>query len=367
MPSQRWLGLHAVAVRVHSCNPNIEKTEFARQIASHFSLEKGRSIYSGGDFGVRFCYSNNAGFSNVVVSLAALLDHDDKPFLVCLLQPSGVKTYIANTTFIKKISHSSQGLTIANIRGSFLGHDILRELNGLENIPANFENLYSLHAEIPREDNIARIVEATTNISPTGVRFNPSPAQVATIISSVETAARFYSSPEFSPTEDRLIRSLNENRDEIMRIGLVDNVNLRGNRIEQLLTGTGNRHSVQDSCVNHYGFRVLVDYKTKILTKNSAPKFYNVDKVLQELAIPNTVLCALFIGINPDLNTVQGKLVNFFDERLLPLTRVQMHWAGRNSRGVTQISGDLSFIFERSFRGGINADQARAWLQQLIA
>jgi len=41
---------------------------------------------------------------------------------------------MANTTFLKKISHSSHQLRVDNVRGSFLGHDIMREYEGIENI-----------------------------------------------------------------------------------------------------------------------------------------------------------------------------------------------------------------------------------------
>ena len=40
---------------------------------------------------------------------------------------------LANTTFLHKISHSSQDLRVDNIKGSFNGHDIMREFEGVCN------------------------------------------------------------------------------------------------------------------------------------------------------------------------------------------------------------------------------------------
>ena len=51
---------------------------------------------------VRFCYSAEAGFSNCVISLSTLKNFDDRPFLVCLLKPSGVETFLANSTMINR-------------------------------------------------------------------------------------------------------------------------------------------------------------------------------------------------------------------------------------------------------------------------
>jgi hypothetical protein len=56
-----------------------------------------------------------------------------------------VQTFLANSTFIRKISHSSHKLTESNIRGTILGHDISREYEGIANVPANSATLYESH------------------------------------------------------------------------------------------------------------------------------------------------------------------------------------------------------------------------------
>ena len=66
--------------------------------------------------------------SNTVLSLSALQKYDDKPFIVCIVTPDTNYMMLANSTFLKKISHSSQELRVDNIRGSFNGSDIMIEL-----------------------------------------------------------------------------------------------------------------------------------------------------------------------------------------------------------------------------------------------
>ena len=72
------------------------------------------------------------------------------------------------------------------------------------------------------------------------------------------------------------------------------------------------------------------------------------------------------MGINLDMQYVVTCLVSIFDQTILNATRVQFHWAGRNSRGVTQLTGDVSSLFESDFTESIDIDQGRNFLQRLI-
>jgi len=47
-------------------------------------------------------------------------------------------------------------------------------------------------------------------------------------------------------------------------------------------------------------------------------------------------------------------------------TRIQFHWAGRNSRGVTQLTRDLATLFSPEFEENIDQDAAVAFLKDLI-
>ena len=116
-----------------------DKKALERQVQHDFELVKERSVFYGKWFAIRFCTSPTRNFSNTVLSLSALHKYDDIPFVVCLVTPHKNYLMLANTTFLKKISHSSQELRCDNIKGSFNGSDIMRDFEGVANIPENFE------------------------------------------------------------------------------------------------------------------------------------------------------------------------------------------------------------------------------------
>jgi len=97
------------------------KARLTRIVSDAFHLTKDRSVYYCPDFVIRFSSSAGLNFGNTVLSLSNLRKYDDRPFIVCLVTPKSNYCLIANTTFLKKISHSSQELRENNIRGSFNG------------------------------------------------------------------------------------------------------------------------------------------------------------------------------------------------------------------------------------------------------
>lgn len=367
---KRWLTVHDLAVQFHRENPKIGKAAFAAAIAQHYNLSKARSVFFADDFAIRFCYSDDAGFSNCVVSLAKVKEFDNRPLLVCLLKPSGVQTFLANSTFIKKVSQTSQKLTILRIRGTFLGHDILRKYQEIENLPTNFAALYEIHLQFSWDENLARIVEATTAIAPTGIRFAPTPQQVENILKAPATSISAEQSGELRRVEAALMENLLARKSEILTAAEIDikNHKLRGDRIEQLLTGTANLHKIEDQTFEVAGqIRILVDLKTKMLGSASSPKLYNIDKTLAALADGRTVFCLFFIGMDTKNRKVFGKLVDILDARLLDSTHIQFHWAGRNSRGVTQMTGSAKVFFAPSFQRRIDPAKAISFLKKFLA
>lgn len=111
---------------------------------------------------------------------------------------------MTNTTFLKKISHSSHQLRVGNIRGSFLGHDILRRYDDIENKLENFETLFEIHSQFTWEENLVRLVERTNAITPTGARFIPSREQERNILKSPEIAKLLGKHPEYLKLYDEL-------------------------------------------------------------------------------------------------------------------------------------------------------------------
>lgn len=157
---------------------NKESVEIAAN--KKYNFIKDRKVYHNQYFAVRFSYSKTSSdsFSNTILSLSALEKYDKIPFFVVLIRKSADnKVLLANTSFLKKNSHSSQELRMNNIKGSFNGSDIIKDYCGLENSPENFDSLFAIHQGFEWEDNLSRLVEATLNISPTKTKFIPNQIQ----------------------------------------------------------------------------------------------------------------------------------------------------------------------------------------------
>lgn len=311
--------------------------------------------------------SISKSFSNSVIGLSTLRRYDHAPFVVCVVRPLGVELLLANSTFLKKISHSSHQLRIDKVRGTFNGTDIVRSYEGIENKPENFDELFEIHAQFSWEENLARLVEKTNAIAPTGQRFEPSEQQRANILQAPEIANMLSGNAEYIELGNDLTRIVSEKLEEILAAAAIENPKVRGDKLEQIITSAGSFHSLEDiSRTLTIGAEVKVDIKTKILTLLSNPKGYNIDKVLKELASGNSVFSFFFVGINIEERYVVTCLVSILDKSILNATRVQYHWAGRKSRGVTQLQGNLKHIFDTNFSETIDVKLAQECLQKLI-
>ena len=353
--------LHQLLKVIKENNGINDETRLARILADAFHLIKDRSVYYCAHYALRFSSSGGRNFGNTVASLSRLQKYDDRPFIVCLVTPSQNYCLIANTTFLKKISHTSQELRENNIRGSFNGPDIVREFEGISNSAENIGRLYAIHAGIGFEGNLARLVEATNNIIPSGIKYHVSETAAATILDAPNRAMCFADVDDCAVLKAELDAQVNKFKTEILLAALIENVNVRGRIIEYLIAGedgslrrqlitalkVGNRGIPQFKTDNTLGdyhrhfdaFDTETDVKTKIMILNSNPKAYNLDKMLAFLAKDRSVFMFYFVGIDPGklVNTV---LVSMFQRDLLRSTILLRHWSGRNSRGVTQFEGE---------------------------
>ena len=112
--------------------------------------------------------------------------------------------------------------------------------------------------------------------------------------------------------------------------------------------------------------RLIIDIKTKLLDRASAPKAYNIDKILSLLSDKGTVFAFFFIGLNASKNICLSRLVSIFDPVIIGATRVQTHWAGRASRGVTQLTGDVSRIFDDRYQPSVDVAAGGTLLRSFI-
>lgn len=191
-------GINGFVSFIRNRNGIADKNKLMAAVQESYHLTKDRSVFSCKDFAVRFCTASGRGFSNTVLSLSALQKYDKIPFIVCLVTSEVNYLMLANATFLKKISHSSQELRIDNIKGSFNGSDIMRDFEGVRNEPENFEFLFTSHENYTFAENLERLVEATNNIHPIGKRFAPTAEQRDCILKSVDRAVSFMASSEYN-------------------------------------------------------------------------------------------------------------------------------------------------------------------------
>jgi hypothetical protein len=345
---------------IFSYNGINDKAKLIALVVKRFALVKDRSVYYNDTFAIRFSQVTGNGFSNTILSLSALQKYDTRPFFVCGICPTFNFMLISNTTFLKKISHSSQELSMNNIKGSFNGSDIVRIFNAIDNTPENFYRLFLIHQSIGFEGNLQRLVDETSAIVGTGHTFNITETAKTNIFNSPRRAIEFTISMDYKILKKELDEKVIENKHYILLASLIENVNVRGRVIEYLIAGEdiavkeelisalvekqrGLPRFTTDDSLGDYSkefesFYTETDIKTKIMILDSNPKAYIIDKMLEFLSKPKSVFLFYFIGINPCelYNTV---LTSMFESRLVAGTLLLKHWAGRNSRGVTQLEG----------------------------
>ncbi len=363
-----------------------DKISLAKKVQEKFNLTKDRSVFYCDDFAIRFCASKTKSFSNTVLSLSALQKYDKTPFIVCLVTPDENSLMLANATFLRKVSHSSQELRVNNIKGSFNGSDIMRDFEGISNEPDNFEYLFSSHENYSFSENLERLVEATNNIQPTSKKFMPDKSQVSCIVNSVERAQKFLRSREYEVLNDDLNQRVHAVASEIAIAAFIDNVNLRGRIIEYLITSaddlrnvliealqTGNplpeiytSDELGDYERKFENFDTETDIKTKILFLSSNPKGYNIDKLLKFLATEKSVYLIYVVAIDKH-RRISTRLCSMYNRQILDGTRVIRHWAGRNSRGVTQYDGAALESVVFNFENTIDFFAARDFINNFLA
>ena len=240
-----------------------DKKRLEKSVAERFGLIQDRSVYYCQDFAIRFSSSARTTFSNTVLSLSALQKYDDKPFIVCLVTPHRNHVLLANTTFLTKISHSSQNLRENNIRGSFNGSDIIREFEGIANERNNFARLFNIHAGIAFEDNLARLVDSTNNITPSGSKFVISGAALIRIFDAPSRAAQFVTSDDVITLKNELDQKVERFKSEILLAAMIENVNVRGRIIEYLLAGEDERLKLELVAALQANNRNIPQFRTR--------------------------------------------------------------------------------------------------------
>ncbi len=371
--------------------PKHNKQNVENAVCQKYSLIKDRKVFHNDYFAVRFSYSksDSESFSNTVLSLSALEKYDSIPFFVVLVrQNSDNLMLLSNSTFLKKVSHSSQELSLTNIRGSFNGSDIIRDYNGMRNNPANFDELFNIHSGLDWEDNLIRLVDATSKIKPISQKFIPSDNERTNIYNSVDRAINFVNSSNFGVLEDDLNTRCQKCKNEILIAQHIENTNIRGRLIESLITSNDEERAILlknlkdlesalptydtknglgDYCVRFDNGDTYTDIKTKVIYLNSNPKAYNIDKFLKQMSDSRSVFLFFFIGIDED-SIFKTLLCSVYHSKLIDNVIFQFHWAGRSTRGVTQFSGTAidEMLQDPVFRNQIEQTKCIEFLKSLL-
>lgn len=366
------------------------KSTVIRECQEKFGLTKDRSVFGCNSFAVRFSYSKSSSFSNTVLSLSHLQKYDNKPFFVVLIKPNKPNTiYLANSTFLSKISHSSKALAIDNIRGSFNGSDILKEFGRIANSPVNFARLYTVHEGLEWSDNLIRLVEASSAIQPKSQKFCPTDNEIKNIKDSIEKAKIFVSSDNFAVLNADLQHRCDACKEAIWVASRIDNVNIRGRIIEAMITANNDdrnaiikalkdvetniplyetKNELGDYNRSFDNGDTYTDIKTKVIYLDSAPKAYNVDKFLTKMAEKNSLFFFFFIGIDEN-GICSTKLCSVYHKELIDNPIIQHHWAGRSTRGVVQFDGKAinAILNNKNFKNNIDNKIASKYLDMLLA
>ena len=164
------------------------------------------------------------------------------------------------------------------------------------------------------------------------------------------------------------------------------NVNIRGRLIEYFIASNDDKHKdklmkkisndeliddlltkdgLGDYSIKKGNYIIETDIKSKDMKYNSAPKGYNVDKLLSFLSKPESIYL-LYIVIMNGKNSLKTDLVSIFQKQILDKTRIQHHWAGRNSRGVAQFDGQALEYFLKDDKIKIEIEKAKRYLIDLL-
>ena len=264
----------------------------------------------------------------------------------------------------------------------------MRDYNGLGNCPSNFDYLFAIHQGLEWEDNLSRLVDATSNIKAVNQKYIPTDNEKENIFASVEKAQTFVKSGNYKVLYDDLNNRCNKCRNEILIASHIENTNIRGRLIEALITSNDEerkylienlkelenalpsydtKNGLGDYYVEFKDTDTYTDIKTKVVYLNSNPKAYNIDKFLRQMADARSVFMFYFIGVDED-NIFNTLLCSVYHDKLIDNTILQFHWAGRSSRGVAQFKGTAidEMLKKEEFINAIDINKAKAFLQELI-
>lgn len=342
-----------------------DKAKLENIIKEEYALKGDGPVYYSKDFAIRFSRSKNGKFGNTIISLAKLKKYDAIPFIVCNVTLEKNYLYLSNSTFIKKISHSSQKIDFNHIRGSFNGSDITKYYsNRIKNSPENFIKLFNIHSKNKFAKNFYKIVKNTQKIKSQKKSICNNALNLEEILKAPEISKLFIASTAFQELKNDLDKNVEENKEYILLAANIRNINIRGRVIEILvaqkdleiikklkedllsekeISSIKTCDGVADYNKRFSNFNAIVDIKSKLTnaSSSSCPKGYNINKALDFLSTTNNVFLFYFVAIDLNKQIVETSLTSIFDPALIKNTIIQKAWSGKGSRGTTQFNNKV--------------------------
>lgn len=256
------------------------------------------------------------------------------------------------------------------------------------NIPADFDDLFSYHQGFSWQENIERLVESTNNIKPNKVKEVLDETEQSNLFNAPQRAKNFVESDDYNTLLNDLRNRCEEVKDAIVVASHIDNVNIRGRLIEVLITSNqkeqaqllkdlshvehllptyDTKNELGDYVRNFSDSDSYTDVKTKVLYLDSNPKAYNIDKFLKCMGKNKSVFMFFFVGID-ETGIVNTVLASVFHNKLQKTTLLQHHWAGKATRGTAQFNGKIinELLKEKSFVNTIDVETSKQFLKELL-
>lgn len=345
----------------NDCNNISDKNIVRDKSIQIFNLNKDRTTYYNNEFAVVFSFTSNINhYSNVIISLNKIKKYDNIPFFNAVITNNENHLFLINSSFIKKISHSSKNLSLTHICGSILGTDIIKT--------ENIED-YNEHLQNTWENNFIRIYNNTKNIVPKYSKKIFDKNEINNIFQSIDYAENFYKNSYFTIQSqlDEQLKFINNNYNTILSKIKNKDSNTRGKIIQEIFITQSldplfntfySSNGLDDYKIDNY----YIDIKTHFEGNPSNPKLYNIDKLLSFYSNnPSKIFCIYIICLNDKCAT--GLLYSVYDENILNNILITNAWSGINSRGTTQIK--INNIINNKIKN-INTEQAKLFLEEII-
>ncbi|MBK9273030.1 MAG: hypothetical protein IPM49_00630 [Flavobacteriales bacterium] len=299
--------------------------------------------------------------SNTITSLKNILKHDELPFVAVFLDKSAVRFKLANSSLIKKASHSSQGITLERIKGSINGGDILNTLGDVLNEHAHLAELFAQHKDEDHAEHRERIVEATQAIKG---RAPATPPDWDAVEENLRDGSGLLDKAILEEIRRTLFDRVASMRQAILACASHTSPKAFGDCVERMILSTDPAHALGD--ILFANGRVAVDIKGRKAGVPSSPKAFNVQKLVDHLSKGPGAALFFTVTVDVQAGTVACTLIHMLHPELMKHYWHDVRWSGRGSLGTLSLKGDLSAVLNTTERLDLDAPAAITRLRELL-